>query len=97
MEVDGSILPIRNDEPWKEATVGVLYRHDPVAYEPLPKSSPYVAVVNGLGAAYRTAGARRFYDAIRRAHWDTLTGARRVQQFRYTRYGTRDMDRCASL
>jgi hypothetical protein len=54
-----------------------------------------------LRAAYRTAGARRFYDAIRRAHWDPLTGARRMrgrrQYFRYARYGTRDMDRCASL
>ena len=54
-----------------------------------------------LRAAYRTAGARRFYDAIRRAHWDTLTGAQRMrgrrQHFRYARYGTRDMDRCASL
>jgi len=53
-----------------------------------------------LRAAYRTAGARRFYDAIRRAHWDTLTGAPRLrgrrQSFRYARYGTRDMDRCAS-
>jgi hypothetical protein len=53
-----------------------------------------------LRAAYRTAGARRFYDAIRRAHWDTLTGVRRVrgrrQDFRYVRYGTREMDRCSS-
>lgn len=53
-----------------------------------------------LRAAYRTAGARRFYDAVRRAHWDTLTGAPRArarrQHFRYARYGTRDMDRCAS-
>jgi hypothetical protein len=53
-----------------------------------------------LRAAYRTAGALRFYGAIRRAHWDTLThsGAQRRarNQFRYARYGTRDMDRCAS-
>lgn len=53
-----------------------------------------------LRAAYRTAGPRGLYDAIRRAHWDTLTGAPwvrgRRQTFRYARYGTRDMDRCAS-
>ncbi len=49
VEVDGSMLPIRGDEPWKEAKVGVLYRHDPVAKRPLPRSSRYVAVVNGLG------------------------------------------------
>jgi hypothetical protein len=40
---------------------------------------------------YRTAGARRFYGAIRRAHSDTLSGAHRVraqrQHFRYARYG----------
>ena len=53
-----------------------------------------------LRAAYRTAGALRFHTAIRQAHWDTLTGAPRArarrQHFRYARYGTRDMDRCAS-
>jgi hypothetical protein len=53
-----------------------------------------------LRAAYRTAGAWRFYDAIRSAHWDTVTGPRRTrgrrQLFRYARYGSRDMDRCAS-
>ncbi|HUK66303.1 MAG TPA: ISKra4 family transposase [Anaeromyxobacteraceae bacterium] len=53
-----------------------------------------------LRAAYRTAGPLRFYAAIRRAHWDTLTSAHRQrgrqQHFRYARYGTRDLDRCAS-
>lgn len=49
VEVDGSMLPIRGNEPWKEAKVGVLYRHDPVANRPIPKTSRYVAVVNGLG------------------------------------------------
>jgi len=53
-----------------------------------------------LRAAYRTAGARRFYGAIRKAHWDTVTGAVRTrgrrQHFRYARYGTRDWDRCAA-
>lgn len=51
-----------------------------------------------LRAAYRTSGALRFYGAVRRAHWDTLTGTPRQrgrrQHFRYARYGTRDMDRC---
>jgi len=53
-----------------------------------------------LRAAYRTAGARRFYGAIRRAHRDTVSGAARArgrrQHFRYARYGTRDWDRCAA-
>jgi uncharacterized protein UPF0236 len=53
-----------------------------------------------LRAAYRTAGALRFYAAVRSAHWDTLTGAPRLrgrrQHFRYSRYGTRDMDRCSN-
>lgn len=49
-------------------------------------------------AAYRTAGTLRFHSAIRRAHWDTLTGRarqrRRRQHFRYASYGSRDLDRC---
>jgi hypothetical protein len=49
VEVDGSLLPIRGAEPWKEAKVGVLYRHDAKANAPVPKSQRYVAVVNGLG------------------------------------------------
>jgi len=49
VEVDGSLLPIRGAEPWKEAKVGVLYRHDSKAKAPVPKSQRYVAVVNGLG------------------------------------------------
>ena len=253
VEVDGSMLPIRGDEAWKEVKVGVLYRHDCRANAPIPKTSRYVAVVNGLGefapvleealeveniddvgkvqildwhhavehamdcakallgdespwlpvwqqraeallaagdpdaviselmdcvplvakgrgqrealgalenlvryyrananrmkyrlfkedqlpigsgavesahrhvlqvrmkragqrwamrnarrmarlrAAYRTAGPRRFHGAIRKAHWDTVTGAPRArarrQHFRYSRYGTRDLDRCAA-
>jgi hypothetical protein len=51
-----------------------------------------------LRAAYRTAGALRFYGAIRRAHWDTVTNKARQrgrrQHFRYARYGSRDLDRC---
>ena len=54
-----------------------------------------------LRAAYRTADAARFYAAVRSAHWDTLTGAPRARgrrpYFRYARYGTRDLDRCASM
>lgn len=49
VEVDGSMLPIRGDEPWKEAKVGVTYRHDPAANEPIAGTSRYVAVVNGMG------------------------------------------------
>jgi len=48
-EVDGSYLPIRGIEPWKEAKVGVIYRHDPETKGPVPDSARYVAVVNGLG------------------------------------------------
>ncbi|MCK9988957.1 MAG: hypothetical protein AzoDbin1_05429 [Azoarcus sp.] len=49
VEVDGSMLPIRGAEPWKEAKVGVIYRHDPKKKAPIPRTSRYVAVVNGLG------------------------------------------------
>jgi hypothetical protein len=49
VEVDGSLLPIRGAEPWKEAKVGVVYRHDQQTNAPTPKSQRYVAVVNGLG------------------------------------------------
>jgi hypothetical protein len=49
VEMDGSLLPIRGAEPWKEAKVGVTYRHDAKANAPIPKTSRYVAVVNGLG------------------------------------------------
>ena len=49
VEVDGSMLPIRGDEPWKEAKVGVVYRHDAAANEPIAGTSRYVAVVNGMG------------------------------------------------
>ncbi len=49
VEVDGSLLPIRGNEPWKEAKMGVLYGHDAKANAPIPKTSRYVAVVNGLG------------------------------------------------
>jgi len=47
----------------------------------------------------RTAGARRFHGAIRRAHWDTFVPAPEPaqQHFRCARYGTRDMDRCTSI
>jgi hypothetical protein len=39
VEVDGSLLPIRGNEPWKEAKVGVLYRHDAKANAPIPKTA----------------------------------------------------------
>jgi hypothetical protein len=49
VEVDGSMLPIRGDEPWKEAKVGLTYHHDTAANEPMPGSARYVAVVGGVG------------------------------------------------
>jgi len=47
VEVDGSMLPIRGEEPWKEAKVGVIYRHDLQTREPIPSTARYVAVVGG--------------------------------------------------
>lgn len=49
VEVDGSMLPIRGAEPWKEAKVAVIYRHDSQTRAPIPGSARYIAVVNGLG------------------------------------------------
>jgi hypothetical protein len=49
VETDGSLLPIRGEEPRKEAKVGVLYRHDNEANKPIAGTARYVAVVNGLG------------------------------------------------
>jgi len=49
VEADGSLLPIRGPEPWKEAKVGVVYRHDTERNEPIEGRARYVAVVNGLG------------------------------------------------
>jgi len=49
VEVDGSMLPIRGEEPWKEAKVGLTYRHDTAAHQPFPNTARYTAVVGGLG------------------------------------------------
>jgi hypothetical protein len=49
VETDGSLLPIRGSEPWKEAKVGVVYRQDVRAGEPAPGSARYVAVLGGQG------------------------------------------------
>jgi hypothetical protein len=47
---DGSMLPIRGaDESWKEAKVGVVYRHDTAAKAPIPNTARYAAVVGSLG------------------------------------------------
>lgn len=46
--VDGSLLPIVGLEPWKEAKVGVTYRHDPVANVPVEDTQRYTAVVGCL-------------------------------------------------
>jgi hypothetical protein len=47
IEVDGSQLPIRGAEPWKEAKVGLTYRQDPDTHRPVKGSARYVAVVGG--------------------------------------------------
>jgi hypothetical protein len=48
VQTDGSLLPIRGEEPWKEAKVGVVYRHDTKARAPMPDSARYVTVIGGL-------------------------------------------------
>ncbi len=47
IEVDGSQLPIRGAEPWKEAKVGLTYRQDPDTHRPVKGSARYLAVVGG--------------------------------------------------
>lgn len=47
VEVDGSQLPIRGAEPWKEAKVGLTYRQDPSTHAPTKSSARYVALVGG--------------------------------------------------
>ena len=48
VQTDGSMIPIRGDEPWKEAKVGIVYRHDVVERAPAPSSARYVSVIGGL-------------------------------------------------
>ena len=45
VQMDGSLLPIRGAEPWKEAKVGVTYRHDRERNRPIPGTARYSAVV----------------------------------------------------
>ena len=89
--------------PIGSGTVESAHRH--VLQTRMKRAGQHWALTNArrmarLRAAYRTGGALRFYSAIRRAHWDTVTGPPRVRQrrnhFRYARYGTRDMDRCSN-
>lgn len=47
IEVDGSHLPIRGEEPWKEAKVGLTYRQDFDTHLPVKGSARYVALVGG--------------------------------------------------
>ncbi len=47
IEVDGSQLPIRGVEPWKEAKVGLTYRQDAQTHRPVKGSARDVAVVGG--------------------------------------------------
>jgi len=49
VQTDGSMLPIRGDEPWKEAKVGVIYRHDVKERVPAPGSARYVSIIGGQG------------------------------------------------
>jgi hypothetical protein len=44
-QMDGSLLPICGDEPWKEAKVGVTYRHDSTLNRPIEDSQRYCAVL----------------------------------------------------
>lgn len=48
IQTDGSMVPIRGAEPWKEAKVGVVYRHDTEANTPIKNTDRYVAVVGGM-------------------------------------------------
>ena len=45
VQMDGSLLPIRGAEPWKEAKVGVTYRHDTDRNRSIRGSERYCAVV----------------------------------------------------
>lgn len=45
---DGSMVPICGDEPWKEAKVGVVYRHDGEKNEAIAETDRYTAVVGGM-------------------------------------------------
>jgi hypothetical protein len=47
VQTDGSMLPIRGDEPWKEAKVGVVYRHDVKTRVPAPGTARYVSIIGG--------------------------------------------------
>lgn len=45
VQTDGSLLPIRGAEPWKEAKVGVVYRHDLLTGKPIRSTARYTAVI----------------------------------------------------
>lgn len=45
VQMDGSLLPIRGDEPWKETKVGVTYHHDSSANQPVRGTERYCAVL----------------------------------------------------
>jgi hypothetical protein len=45
VEMDGSLVPVRGSEPWKEVKVGVTYRHDPERNAPVRGSARYCAVL----------------------------------------------------
>jgi hypothetical protein len=45
VQTDGSLLPIRGAEPWKEAKVGVTYRHDTTQNRPIAGTARYAAII----------------------------------------------------
>lgn len=45
VQMDGSMLPIRGAEPWKEAKVGLTYHHDTKSKRPVRGSARYTAVI----------------------------------------------------
>lgn len=69
---DGGMLPMRGPEPWKEAKVGVIYRHDVEKKKPQPESARYVAVIDTMEkftALLREALAAERSDEVQTIVW----------------------------
>lgn len=45
---DGGMLPMRGPDSWKEAKVGVIYRHDVETRKPIKDTARYVAVIDSI-------------------------------------------------
>lgn len=72
VEYDGSMLPVRGADRWKESKVGVIYRHDLEKNAPVPSSARYVAIVNGLGEfapVFQQALAVEAIEDVRTVIW----------------------------